>query len=78
MNVGSLPFEVARPCWLIATGGPERVEVSRSPLVGDTDKWYQPVRRYIADHGLVLASRETFDDADWMFGAVEMSVYVAA
>jgi hypothetical protein len=37
---------------------------------------YAPVRQFIADHGLVLAARETFEDAVWMGGEVEMSVYV--
>ncbi|WP_328358599.1 hypothetical protein OG976_04785 [Mycobacterium sp. NBC_00419] len=45
-----MPLEVVQPCFLIAIGGSERVEVLRSPLVRDGD--------------------------DWMFGRVEMSVYV--
>jgi hypothetical protein len=37
---------------------------------------YQPVRRFINDHGLVLAAQETFEDDEWIYGQVEMSVYV--
>ncbi|WP_255245958.1 hypothetical protein [Mycobacterium persicum] len=75
-NTASLPFEVVHPCWLIAIGDTERVEVLRSPLVSDDKRMYQPVRSYIAGHGLVLTVRETFEDPDWMGGAVEVSVYV--
>ncbi len=71
-----LPFEVVHPCWLIAVGDGERVEVLRSPLVRDDDEWLEPVHGYIKDHGLVLAAQQTFEDDDWMFGKVEMSVYV--
>lgn len=69
-------IEVIRPCLLIATGNAERVEILRSPLVKDTSRNYEPVRRFIADHGLVLAARETFPDGDWCYGKVEVSVYV--
>ena len=72
----TLPLEIVHPCWLIATGGPERVEALRSPLVHDTARMYQPVRQYIAEHGLVLTAQETFEDFDFMGGKVEMSVYV--
>lgn len=71
-----MKLEIARPCWLIATGDVERVEVLRSPLVREDDSWMDPVRRFIGDHGLVLAARETFLDDDWMHGRVEVSVYV--
>ena len=71
-----MKLEVVHPAFLIATGDTERVEVLRSPLVKDTSRRYQPVRRYIAEHGLVLAAQETFDDPDWMFGEVAVSVYV--
>lgn len=37
---------------------------------------YLPVRRFIAEHGLVLAARETSEDPEWMHGKVEMSVYL--
>lgn len=67
---------VVWPSFLIATGDAERLQVLRSPLVRDDDQKYEPVRRYISDHGLVLAARETFEDEHWMFGSVEMSVYV--
>lgn len=73
-----LPIEVVRPCWLIAVGDSERVEVLRSPLVRDDDSWLDPIRGYINDHGLVLAAQQTFEDDDWMFGKVEMSVYTKA
>jgi Gene product 70 len=69
-------LEIAHPCWLIGIGDTERVEVLRSPLVREHHKWMEPVRRFIGDHGLVLAVRETFSDSDWMFGQVEVSVYV--
>lgn len=72
----SPPFGVVHPCFLIANGDADRVEVLRSPLVRAEASMYQPVRRYIEDHGLVLAARESFPDDDWMFGEVEMSVYV--
>ena len=75
-NTASHSLEVVRPCWLIANGDAERVEVLRSPLVKHTKRMYQPVRQYIAEHGLVLAALGTFDDADWMGGQVEMSVFV--
>lgn len=75
-KAASPPFGVVRPCWLIANGDDERLEVLRSPLVKDTGRMYEPVRRYIAEHGLVLAARETFEDRDWIFGQVEMSVFV--
>ena len=75
-STASLPFEVVRPCWLIAIGDAERVEVLRSPLVREESSRYEPVRRFIAEHRLVLAAQETFEDADWMFGEVEVSVYV--
>lgn len=68
--------EVVHPCLLIAIGDAERVEVLRSPLVQEDKSMYQPVRRYIAEHGLALAARETFQDDEWMFGEVEVSVYV--
>lgn len=72
-----MELEITRPCWLIAYGNAERVEVLRSPLVQDTHKWLQPVSQYIREHDLVLAARETFEDPDWMFGEVEVSVYVS-
>lgn len=69
-------IDITRPCLLIATGSTERLEVLRSPVVLDTKRMYQPVRQFIAEHGLVLAVRETFEDQDWMYGVVEVSVYV--
>jgi hypothetical protein len=71
-----LKLEIANLCWLIANGDGERVEVQRSPLVRERHSMYQPVRCYIAEHGLVLAARETFKDPDFMYGKVEMSVYL--
>jgi hypothetical protein len=71
-------IQVEHPCWLIAVGDAEHVEVLRSPLVRDNDEWLQPISQFIADHGLVLAAQETVEDPDWMFGEVEMSVYVTA
>ena len=71
-----LPLEVVRPCWLIAIGDAERVEVLRSPLVSEGDSWIVPVRRFIAENRLVLAAREAFEDDGWIYGSVEMSVYV--
>lgn len=75
-STASPPFGVDRPCWLIAHGDAHRLEVLRSPLVTESKRMYAPVRQFIADHGLVLAARETFEDAVWMGGEVEMSVYV--
>jgi len=75
-RAASHPLEVIHPCWLIATGNTERVEVLRSPLVLHDKKMFQPVRRYIAEHGLVLAAQEIFDADDWMGSQIEMSVYV--
>jgi Gene product 70 len=77
-KAASRPFGVVRPCWLNANGDAQRLEVLRSPLVKSTSRMYEPVRQYIAVHGLVLAAQETFKDFDWMHGAVEMSVYVPA
>jgi hypothetical protein len=71
-----MQLEVNRPCWLIATGDTQRVEVLRSPLVQGSRSMYAPVRRHLEAHGLVLAARNTFEDDGWMFGQVEMSVYV--
>ena len=71
-----LPLEVAHPCWLIAIGATERVEILRSPALSVNDLWLKPVYRFISEHGLVLAAQETFEDPDWFFGKVEMSVYV--
>lgn len=62
-NTASHSLKVVRPCWLIAHGDAERVEVLRSPLVKHTKRMYQPVPQYIAEHGLVLAAQGTFDDA---------------
>ena len=61
---------------LYAIGNAERVEVLRTPLVREDDSWLKPVRRFIEDHGLVVAVRETFPDPDFMFGEVGLSVYV--
>ncbi|WP_264037634.1 hypothetical protein [Mycolicibacterium hodleri] len=67
---------MSRTGWLIADGDNRRLEVLESPLVKSTKPIYQPVRQFIADHGLVLATQQTFQDIDWMLGEVEMSVYV--
>ncbi|UXA20989.1 hypothetical protein KXD98_23590 [Mycobacterium sp. SMC-4] len=69
-------MEIVRPHWLIAHGDSDRVEVLRSPLVRETDPSYEPVRRFIADHGLVLAAQQSFPDESFMFGSVEVSVFV--
>ena len=69
-------LELAHPGFLIVNGDTQRLEVMRSPLVTNSKRMYQPVTQFIADHGLVLAARDTFDDADWMHGSVEVSVYV--
>lgn len=73
--VGCRTEVVTEPSWLIANGTRDRFEVLRSPLVEITDEMYSPVGQFIADHGLVLAARETFEDHRWMRGTVEMSVY---
>ncbi|MUL85036.1 MULTISPECIES: hypothetical protein [unclassified Mycolicibacterium] len=71
-----MKLEVVEPCWLIAVGDAERVEVLRSPLVTLDDPSYEPIDRFITDHGLVLAVQETWPDPEFMFGQVEASVYV--
>jgi hypothetical protein len=71
-----LELEIAHPCFLIAIGDADRVEVLRSPLVREKDSMYEPVRRFIVEHGLELAAQVTFDDEEWMYGQVEVSVYV--
>lgn len=73
---GVMLLDVADPCWLVATGDPQRVEVLRSPMVDTADEDYAPVARFIAEHGLVLAAQETFTDDRWMHGSVEFSVFV--
>ncbi|WP_241472271.1 hypothetical protein [Mycolicibacterium neoaurum] len=76
-NTASSPFGVTHTCMLIAKGDHSRIEVLRSPIVGSTDTLYRPVLDHIAAHNLVLSARETFEDRGWMYGQVEMSVYVA-
>ncbi|BBY62193.1 hypothetical protein [Mycolicibacterium helvum] len=71
-------LEIVHPGWLYAVGDGIQVEVMRSPLVRDDNDWLDPVLQYIAEQGLALASRETFEDPDWMFGKVEISVYVTS
>lgn len=75
-SAARLPIGVERPCWLIASGDSDRVEVLRSPLVRDGHKWLEPIRWHIFENGLVLSTRKTFEDDGWMFGEVEVSVYV--
>lgn len=69
-------IEVRHPSWLVASGDHERLEVARSPLVRQRHRIYREVRQHIADHGLVLAARESFADPNFMHGEVEASVYV--
>lgn len=71
-----MKLEIEKPGWLIAFGDTRRLEVLRSPLVRDDASMYEPVRRFIADCGLVLAAQKTFEDHDWMHGKVGMSVFV--
>lgn len=71
-----MQLEITKPCLLIAIGDVDRVEVFRSPLVREKHSMYEPVRRFIVEHSLVLAAQEAFEDADWMYGRVEVSVYV--
>lgn len=71
-------FAVAHPALLTAIGDAERLEVLRSPLTKSTGRMYQPVGQFIDQHGLVLAAQESFEDSGWMYGSVEMSVYVPA
>lgn len=77
-SAGSRPLglEVVHPCWLIAVGDTERVEVMRGSSLRTDDAWLEPVQQYISDNGLVLAVQESFEDDDFMGGEVEVSVYV--
>lgn len=75
-NVASLPLAVNCRPWLIAIGDSKRVEVFRSPVVRATDSMYEPVCRFIAAHGLVLAARDCFPDPEFVFGSAEVTVYV--
>lgn len=77
MTAEAMKLEVIEPHWLIALGDTQQVEVMRSPLVTDDDESMQPIHRHIADHGLVLAHRETIPNPDFMFGEFELSVYAA-
>ena len=70
-------FSLAHPTLLTAIGDADRLEVLRSPLTVSTGRMYGPVGQFIADHGMVLAAQETFDDPDWMYGQFEMSVFVS-
>lgn len=76
LHITSESIEIVSHRWLIATGGSDSLEVFRSPLVRDDDEDYLPIKQFINDHGLVLATRETFDDDYWVFATVEVSVYV--
>lgn len=76
-QAASLALEVIHPCWLIASGDSQRIEVLRSPLVRQGKSMFEPVRRFIEQHGMVLAARATFDDDDWMHGTVIVEVFVA-
>lgn len=71
------PFRVIKRGWLVA----EVVEsgalvVTRSRLVKDSDEGYGPVREYVAGNGLVLGSRWEEPAPGWLFGSVEVSVFV--
>lgn len=73
-----MKLEVVHPTFLIAIGDAERLEVLRSPLVLDTDSLYAPVRQFIEEHSLAPAISESFDDPDWMWGRVDVTIYVPA
>lgn len=73
----SPPFEIIRPCWLIAVGDSSRVEVIRSVQLREDDESIDPIREFVSEHGLVLAAQRTFDDIDgFIRRKVVMSVYV--
>lgn len=72
------PFLVVHHGWLSA----EVVEsgsliVMRSPMLKDSDAWYSPVREYISENRLVLGCRWEEQAPNWMFGRVEVSVFVS-
>jgi hypothetical protein len=73
-----MKLDVVYPTFLIAVGDTERLEVLRSPVVRQDDPWLQPVHQFIEDQGLVPAISESFDDPDWMFGRVDVTVYAPA
>ncbi|MCU1697848.1 MAG: hypothetical protein JWR34_3911 [Mycobacterium sp.] len=71
-------MNTAKPHWLFASSSTaERLEVLRSPLVGDNDDWLEPVQRFIHDNGLVLSARENFVHPHFMWGQADASVYVS-
>jgi hypothetical protein len=73
-----MKLEVVHPTFLIAIGDTDRVDVLRSPLVPEDASILGPVREFIDQHQLVPRISETFADADWMFGEVEVTVYAPA
>lgn len=73
----SKQIELDRPRWLVASGNHERLEVTRSPLVRQQHRIYQPVSKHIEDHGLVLVAREAVPNPDFMYGETEIPVYAA-
>ena len=70
-----MKLEVVHPTFLTALGDTQRVEVLRSTWVPADDPWLKPVNKFIADHGLIPAVSVTYDDAGWMFGQVDVTVY---
>ncbi len=63
--------------WIFAHGDSERLEVLRSPGLRDTDDWWQPVRQFIAGHGLRLSAQEDFRHPHFMDGGCAAEVYVS-
>jgi hypothetical protein len=71
-----MKVDTANPHWLFASGTADRLEVLRSPGLRDTDAGYEPVQRFIRDHGLQLWARETFAHPHFMYGEADASVCV--
>ncbi|WP_280179890.1 hypothetical protein [Nocardia cyriacigeorgica] len=70
-----MEFELAESNRLYAVGGPDRLEVYRSPVVKDRHDVYRPVADYIQRHGLALAASDVHEDDSMFFGKATYSIY---
>lgn len=68
-------FTACVPQFLRAVGDGVQLVVSRALACSVHSEGYEPVRRYIADTGMVLCEREVVQSEDRMFGRVERSHY---
>ncbi|WP_280215297.1 hypothetical protein [Nocardia cyriacigeorgica] len=73
-----MELELAVSNRLYAVGGPDRIEVYRSPVVKDRHDVYRPVADYIQRHGLVLAASDVHEDDSMFFGEAAYSIYTQA